>query len=336
MIRMDAKLLACVAGAWMLAWMGCVTEVPPAEVGPAGSARVVFVLPRSVPANAVARVTASVVRSELSSATELEGSGAVWQGMLQGLPARKQYAFRVEAFDSTGARRIETEVDSELLEPHRPALIILVGQEPGALPLPGNTPPSILAVVGSHVAVEPGGSIQLRALASDLDAGEELSYTWQADEGTFDEASAASPRWIAPASSGQRRATLVVRDSHGGTTSLSFTLDVTDVGTLSNRSEVLLNRWPAANGLATVPSKIVNVGQDVTLELRGAVDADGDELAYTWTTTCEGNTPELDTGATFHFTPARPRRNQPVTTAGSRCASRMPRVAVRPMAWACA
>ena len=306
MIRMNAKLLACVAGAWMLAWMGCVTEVPPVDVGPLGSARVVFVLPRSVPADAVARVTASVVRSEVSSATELEGSGAVWQGELQELPARKQYAFRVEAFDSAGARRIEAEVDSGLLEPHRPALIILVGQEPGALPLLGNTPPSIHAVVGSRVAVEPGGSIQLRALASDRDTGEELSYTWQADGGTFDEAADAASLWTAPASSGQQKVTLVVRDSHGGATSLTFTLDVTEVGALSSRSEVLLNRWPAANGLVTVPSKIVNVGQDVALELRGAVDADGDALTYMWTTTCEGNTPELGTGATFRFTPSVP------------------------------
>lgn len=306
MIRVDAKLFACVAGAWMLAWMGCVTEVPPAEVGPSGSARVVFILPRSVPEDAVARVTASVVRSDVSSETELEGSGAVWQGLLQALPARKQYAFRVEAFDSAGARRFETEVDSEQLEPHRPALIILTGQEPGALPLPGNTPPSILAVVGSRVAVEPGGSIQLQAVASDRDTGEELSYMWQADGGTFDEISAASPRWKAPASSGPQKVTLVVRDSHGGATSLAFTLDVTEVGTLSSRSEVLLNRWPSAEGLVTVPSKIVNVGQDVALELRGAVDADGDELTYTWTTTCEGNAPEPDTGATFRFTPSVP------------------------------
>jgi hypothetical protein len=314
MIRVNAKRLACVAGAWMLAWMGCVTEVLPAEVGPAGSARVVFVLPRSTPTDAVERVTVSVSQGEFSSTTELEGSGVVWQGSLRGIPARQHYLFRAEAFDSEEARRFEAEVDSEQLELHRPALIILVGQEPGAVPLPGNTPPSLLAVVGSRVAVEPGGSIQLRAVASDQDTGDELSYTWQADEGTFDDSSAVSPRWTAPASFGQRTMTLVVRDSHGGVTSLTFTLDVTDVGTLSDRTEVLLNRWPAASDLAVLPSKIVSVGQEVTLELRGAVDADGDELTYTWTATCKGDARSGE-GTTFHFTPTE----LPESTACDNC-----------------
>lgn len=281
MIRMDAKLLACVAGTWMLAWVGCVTEVLPAEVGPAGSARVVFVLPRSAPTDTVARVTASASSGELSSTAELEGSGAVWQGSLRGLPARQQSLFRAEAFDSAGVRRFEAEVDSEQLEPHRPGLIILVAREPGAVPLPGNAPPSILAVVGSRVAVEPGGSIRLRALASDLEAGEELSYTWQADEGTFDDASAVSPRWTAPASPGQRTMTLVVRDSQGGAASLTFTLDVTEVGTLSDRSEVVLNRGPAVVG-ATSPLRLsAGPGELLTMSVE-AEDPSGGPLTFSW------------------------------------------------------
>jgi hypothetical protein len=139
-------------------------------------------------------------------------------------------------------------------------------------------------------------------MASDQDAGDELSYTWQADEGAFDDASAESPRWTAPAAFGERTVTLVVRDSHGGASSLAFTLDVTDVGTLSSQSHVLLNRWPAAADLAALPSKIVNVGQEVTLDLQGAVDADGDELTYTWTAACEGTGQQRE-DAEFHFTP---------------------------------
>ncbi|MBN1205923.1 MAG: right-handed parallel beta-helix repeat-containing protein [Myxococcaceae bacterium] len=304
MIRVEARRLSSSwAMVWMVALAGCVAEVPPVELGPVGSARVVFVLPRSVPADSVARVTATASRgSFFSSSLVLEGEGTVWQGWLRSLPARQRYAFRIEAFDAAGARQFDVEVDSEPLEQHQPALILLVGGVPGATAPLAPTPPFIEAVVGSKASVVPGGAIQLRAVARGLDAGEELSYTWEADAGTFDDAHSASPTWTAPASGGQRTLTLVV-GSGEETLSLTFTLDVTGVGTLSDGTTVRLNRWPKAGRLVAVPAETVAVGQEVTLELQGVADEEGDALTYTWSASCEGSRAE-GTGPAFRFTPS--------------------------------
>ncbi len=309
MIRVDARHLSLLAGLWMLLGSGCGEGFPPVRVGPLGSARVVFVLPRTVPESAVARVTATAAGGEATQSMDLEGSGVQWQGWLSPLPDGQPYLFQAEAFDVAGTRRFAAEVNSEVLEAGRPGLIILVGRDSGAAaPSPGNTAPSIEAVVGSSGAVTPGGTIRLRALASDPDAGDELSYTWLAGEGTFDDAHAVTPTWTAPASSGQRAVTLVVRDSHGSATSLTFTLNVTGLGMLSQQGLVLLNRWPTAASLVSLTPRIVGVGQDVALELQGVEDADADPLTYQWTATCEGSRLE-GSGATFRFTSQLPQES---------------------------
>ncbi|WP_263451276.1 right-handed parallel beta-helix repeat-containing protein [Hyalangium gracile] len=304
MIQVDARRLTWLVGLWVLLGAGCTEEVPPVALGPAGSARVVFVLPRTLPEGAVARVTASASGSGASVSTDLEGAGAQWRGWLRSLPEAQPYRFRVEAFDAGGTRRFELETDSERLEPYRPGLIILVGQE-AAASSSGNTAPSIQAVVGSRAAAEPGGTLRLRALARDAEEEEGLSYTWQAEEGTFEDVQAAAATWKAPGSGGPRKVTLVVRDTQGSATSLTFTLDVTGVGTLSHEEPVVHNRWPTASGLEALSPRTVGLGQEVEVELQGAEDVDSDALTYIWTATCEGSRSE-SSGARFRFTPSIP------------------------------
>src|SRR4051812_28094966 len=105
MIRRDARRLGWLAGLCMLAGWGCVTEVAPVELGPAGSAHVVFVLPRTGSASTAARVKATASRDEATVSVELEGSGALWQGWLRAIPEGPPALFQVEAFDTAGTRR---------------------------------------------------------------------------------------------------------------------------------------------------------------------------------------------------------------------------------------
>lgn len=305
MIQGNVNRLTLLVGLWMLVGSGCGEGALPVVVPPAGSARVVFVLPRTVPQGTVARVKAEASRGEVSQSLDLEASGAQWQGWLRRLPEGQPYHLRVEAVDSAGTRRFEVEADSEVLESSRPGLIILAGKEPAAAPSSGNTAPDITAVVGSRAAVAPGGTVRLRAMAEDADAGDSLTYTWLAEDGAFDDAQAAAPTWTAPDSSGQRKVTLVVRDSRGSATALSFTLDVTAVGTLSEEGLVVLNRWPTASGVFALSPQTVGRGQEASVEVQGATDADSDALTYTWTATCEGTRVE-SSDATFRFTPRIP------------------------------
>jgi hypothetical protein len=303
MIQVEARRLSSWAVLWLVALSGCVAEIPPAELGSVGSARVLFMLPRSVPAGSVARVTATASSEGFSSPMELEGEGAMWQGWLRALPARQRHAFRVEAFDAAGARRFEVEVESEPLEPHQPALILLVGGAPDATVPRLRPAPFIEAVVGSRASVLPGGTVLLRAVVRDLDVAGGLSYTWEADEGSFDDPHSASPTWTAPASYGQRTLTLRVEDPNGAATSLRFTLDVAGAGTLSDELTVQLNRRPTAEDLLATPSATVAVGQEVALALQGVTDEDGDALTYTWSASCEGSRAD-GTGPMFRFTPS--------------------------------
>lgn len=307
MIRVDTRHLSLLAGLWMLIGSGCGEGVPPTVVERSGSARVVFVLPRTTPEGTVVRVTASAQGDEGAQSMELQGAGVLWQGWLSALPDGKPAVFQAEAFDSTGTRRFQAEVTSEPLESSGPGLIILAGDDAGAVvSSSGNAPPIISAVVGSKASAAPGETIRLRALARDPDAGDELSYSWQASEGTFDDASAAAPTWTAPGSAGTQTVTLLVRDSHGSITSLSFTLEVAEAASFSSQGPVVLNRWPTAASLVSLSPRTVGVGQEVAFELQGAVDADSDLLTYEWTATCEGSRVD-GSGATFRFIPTLPQ-----------------------------
>ncbi|MFL5347787.1 MAG: PKD domain-containing protein [Hyalangium sp.] len=307
MIRVDTRHLSLLVGLWMLIGSGCEESHPPKVVERPGSARVVFVLPRTTPEGAVARVTATAHGDQGAQSVELQGSGTLWQGWFTSLPGGPLAGFQAEAFDSSGTRRFQAEVTREPLESSRPGLIILAGDDSSAaVPSSGNSPPSISAVVGSRASVAPGETIRLRAVARDPDADDALSYTWQPGEGTFDDASAVAPTWTAPASGGQQTVMLVVRDSRGGVTSLLFTLEVSEAASFNQQGPVVLNRWPAAAGLVSLSPRIVGVGQEVTLELQGAGDADSDPLTYQWTATCEGSRVD-GSGAMFRFLPTLPR-----------------------------
>jgi hypothetical protein len=301
MILTNARSLSLVAGLWALIGAGCVAEPPSVELGPQGSARVVFVLPRSVPADTVTRVTASADNEGSEPVgVELEGSGAVWQGLLGSLPAEAPYSFRAEAFDAAGAVRFEAEVGSEALVTRRSALIILVGFDPGLPTASGSKAPFIRSLVASSATVTPRGRVSLRAVVDDPEPGASRTYEWEADGGTFDDPGSLTPVWTAPAASGQLGLRLKVRDA-SFETSLSFTIDVGFLVGPDSAGPVVFNRQSLGWRLVPRSTTTVGVGQEVTVEAQG-MDPDGDALTFSWAASCPGGL-QGEATSTVSFTP---------------------------------
>jgi hypothetical protein len=284
MYRVRMGRLVALAGLLALA-AGCVQDYPPAVLEPSGSARGVLVLPRSLPAGAVAQVTfSSAGAGGASSSTELTSSSpGVWQGLLRGLPSG-DYTFKATASDAASTVRFETESTEARLAPSRPALIILVEQEPGNA---SGLAPLIHSVISSTAAVPPGRTVTLRAQVSSVAPAQVPSYQWEADGGTFDDPAAQAPVWTAPQETGRRTLRLVVRDPGGAAASLSFTIDVSTGREVATDGPVIFNRWPVGENPRVLPSKNVAAGQQVTAEIQGT-DADGDALTYTWSADCQG------------------------------------------------
>jgi hypothetical protein len=292
-----------VALAGLLAFAaGCVQGSPPVVLEPGGSARAVFVLPRSAASGEVSRVTFSTTGTGGASfSTELTGSQGVWQGVLRGLPPGT-YTFDITALDTVGTARFETESQEVLLTRQRPALIIQVGQEPGQADPVSGMAPLIHSVTGSAASIAPGGTVSLRAQVSAGNTTQAPSYQWEADGGTFDNPAAEAPVWTAPAEEGRRTLRLVARDPGGATVSLSFTIDVSTGRSVVADGPVVFNRWPMGVDPRVLPSKNVAVGQQVSAQIQ-AVDADGDMLRYTWAADCQGSLEDSSSPAA-RFTPS--------------------------------
>ncbi|MDY7226424.1 PKD domain-containing protein [Hyalangium rubrum] len=299
MSRASASRLAWLAGLWAVAWVGCTTEGPPVRPAPVGSARVVYVLPRNLPADTLVRVSSTATSAGVSYRTELQGSGPVRQGWLRELPVGR-YDIRAGAFDALGTSRFETQEVSVELAPQGTALIVLGVKDTSAQAEEESA--WLQAVIASAGAVLPGDTVSLRAVASDPTSQDALSYEWQAQAGTFDDASAEAPVWKAPTEEGSWTVSLVVRDSRGTATSLSFPVEVSGVRALSGNGSVMLNRWPQLGELSAQPQDEVVVGAPVTVAASGK-DADGDALTYQWTAECEGSLVD-GSSATALFTPS--------------------------------
>jgi hypothetical protein len=74
--------------------------------------------------------------------------------------------------------------------------------------------PSIVAAAASSLVVAAGATIQLSATATDVDL-EPVTYSWKADQGTFDDAAAAVTKYHCPATPGLQTITLEVADHDG-------------------------------------------------------------------------------------------------------------------------
>jgi len=94
-----------------------------------------------------------------------------------------------------------------------------------------NSPPDITLVTASSTEVESGDVVSCAVVATDPD-GDELTYTWSATGGSFDETSGLSVVWTAPEVTEQQTYTITVvaSDPDGATDTASVDIVVSPTG----------------------------------------------------------------------------------------------------------
>jgi peptidoglycan-associated lipoprotein len=89
---------------------------------------------------------------------------------------------------------------------------------------PPNRPPTV-SITPNPPNVEPGGTSNLTATATDPD-GDPLTFLWTAPQGTFSNAAVQNTVWTAPNVEANVPVTLTVSDNRGGTASATVTIPV--------------------------------------------------------------------------------------------------------------
>ena len=88
-----------------------------------------------------------------------------------------------------------------------------------------NRNPTVSGITANPPTVEPGGTTNLSATATDPD-GDPLTFLWSAPQGTFSNPNALNTIFTAPNVEGNIPVTLTVTDNRGGTTTSTITIPV--------------------------------------------------------------------------------------------------------------
>ncbi len=259
-----------------LLMMHCNSE--PADDSSSGRGTVTL----SVTAADVARVGVSITASHISAPIELDLAPVAgeWVGLIDGIPAGPAVTFAAAAFDDDGAQVYEGTATADIVAGETLSVALLLQQSSAPDPF-ANTPPFIDTVVISDYAVAPSESVDIVVTASDAD-GDALTFAWTATDGSFDDASAASPSWTAPATTGPQSLSVTVDDGRGGVRTVGFDIDVQSFHAGGAAAlAVTVNTWPEIEVVSADPSRIL-AGETTTLTI-AASDADGDPLSFAWT-----------------------------------------------------
>lgn len=229
-------------------------------------------------------------------------AGFSWSGFLDGLPAGAARTFEATAFhlNGTALYRGQTAVN---IEAGKTAVVVIVLQD---LTAPGNqteNAPAITALTASDTNPIPSTAtapsrVSLSVTAADRNTpAAPLSYLWTSscasavvDNGAFDLATSASPIWTAPLTTpGPTTCTLSVTVTNSKGTSVKTFLTITVA--LSNGAanvSAFVNTNPVISSLfAKFVYDRAGNSQVVDFDL-AASDPDADNLAYAWSSNCDG------------------------------------------------
>lgn len=132
-----------------------------------------------------------------------------------------------------------------------------------------NNHPVISELEAESARVALSGVCEIGCVAVDAD-GDDLTYTWSADGGTFSGEGPAIT-WLAPSVPGAYNITVTVTDGKGGEATAQLAIEVPP------------NKPPAIESL-TADSTVLSYGESTTIKC-AASDPDGDELSYVWSAT---------------------------------------------------
>jgi hypothetical protein len=233
-------------------------------------------------------------------------TGAAWQALVESVPTGGDRTISIVAFDGHGAQVASESVDRLAIGSAQPTVVaIMLDSTPGK-------GPRIDHVVASSVA----DGWALRAAAH---SSIPIGFVWSASEGTFDDATSATPSWRAP-NTGDSELRLVAKDFSGAFAGVSFMLAGGNGGgngadggnggggggggggsssssstssgggagpTGSASVTATMNTWPIVDLVNATPTRI-DVGGTTALTTT-AHDPDGDPLGYAWSAQCTGS-----------------------------------------------
>jgi len=268
----------------LVALVACAHPAPDAP----GSARVAVFTGALNPdevADVVVHVSGAGIEPDITQLLARDESGA-FVGQITEIPAGESRSFDATARDAQGVALYAGAVGDVTVLPGQEVSVQLLLQQLDP-PLPfENGVPHFTALIASSLTVGPGERVELRVVAEDLD-GDELAYGWQADAGTFDDASSPNTAWQAPDAAGPVALEVSATDPGGAAATAVFVIDVgagLDVGGAA--LEVSLNTAPEVRDLRVSPTRL-QVGQRALLSL-DARDPDGDAMTRVWGTDCDG------------------------------------------------
>jgi len=267
-----------------------------------------FAVAAAVGASGVARMDVTISPGDGPAftpfTTALSASPTGWSGFITQIPAGAGRKFDVTAFDAAGASLMSGTGKVDIVAGAVASVTIVLGSSGTSTPYQ-NSVPVIDYVAASRLQVRPGETVRVGVSAHDPDPADAggLTYLWGSSCGAFDAAAATQATWTAPALQGGCQLSVKVTDPHGASLTSYFHVDV-QVLTGDVLVDVLLglNAAPAIAGM-TVDARFDTVlSGDLAVT---ALDADGDVLAYAWTSSCAGLT--FSTSAPYspsapHFT----------------------------------
>lgn len=260
----------------------------PQQGAQTGSVALQVVLAQALSGADIQRVTIAIRGSGIAPplTSELVKAGSAWQGTVTDIPAGTDRIVDAQALDATGTVRYQGSSAPLSIGAGATVEVLLTLQQVDTPPPYENEPPRITSLVASANTVRPSGTLTLVATAMDPN-GDALSYSWTASAGAFSTASQPSTSWTAPTTEGLQQLHLEVTDARGSSTSVSFEVSVQkDGSTGSAHVTVGFNTWPEIRAMNALPTTLA-IGQAVQLSA-STVDADGDALAYLWSSECAG------------------------------------------------
>jgi len=236
----------------------------------------------------VATVSGPALPAPKTFSLSARGTSGTWGALIGALPVGSNYTFTVNASDLSNppVNYAGTASNIAILK-DQVATVIIVAQQTSAPPPFKNAVPVIDSLVLSSTNVVPGAGITAKATAHDPNASDTITFAWSASPASdgFSAPTSATTGWTAPATEGDQTLTLKVTDNHGASTSASV---VVHISASNGRGQadvnVRFNTWPVVTDLVAAPSYIVP-GSPTSLTVT-ANDADGDVLAYAWTSSC--------------------------------------------------
>lgn len=214
-------------------------------------------------------------------------AGNMWTGTIGGIPSGTARVFTLSVRDAAGIEIYRGEATGVAITPGQVAAVLITAQQTSPSIPNHNAAPVIDSFVASAATVAPGEVVGLTVLAHDPNPGDLLSYNWTAADGAFGSPNAAMTTWTAPQGAGTYRVSVQVRDQKNAKASMSVSITVdANHGRGKAAISVGMNTWPVVVEVTADPGR-VDIGEATVVAVR-ASDADGDTLAYEWSSDCTG------------------------------------------------